>query len=119
MAFASIFRMENLGRLAAFTFYAVVGVICFVVLAIGDSRLIHVGVIGILNLITAYGLLKKRIWVVWTIIVLFFITTVFSSFTLYYSFERDLFLNLIMIVYLVLGWLFTAYTATKARVSTS
>lgn len=119
MAFASIFRMENLGRLAIFTFYAVVGVICFVVLAIVDSRLIHVGVIGILNLITAYGLLKKRIWVVWTIVVLFFITTVFSGFTLYYSFERNLFLNLVMIVYLVLSWLFTAYAATRARVSTS
>lgn len=108
-------KMENVGMIAAFVFYAVVGTICFVVLAIVDFSLIHVGIIGILSLITAYGLLKSRVWALWVIIALLFIATTFSGYTLYFAFEKDVLLDASMIAYLIFTWVFTAYTAAKRK----
>jgi hypothetical protein len=98
----------------AFVFYAVAGIICFVVLAM-DFGLVHIGIIGILSLITAYGLLMKREWTIWLIVMLFFIVTVFSIVNLYYSLGKDLILDISMIAYLILTWIFTAYTAAKRK----
>jgi hypothetical protein len=105
--------MENIGMLSAVAFYAVVGIVCFAVLAVVDFRFVHIGIIGILSLITAYGLFMKRGWSIWLVAMLFFIATTFSAYTLYYFGLRDLILGLSMIAYMLLTWVFTAYTASK------
>ena len=115
MSLKSKLKMESVGMSAAFVFYAIVGIACFAVLAIGDFRLIHIGIIGILSLITAYGLFKKRIWTIWVVVALFFIATTFSAYTLYHALEKDLLLDMSMVAYLILTWIFTAYTATKRK----
>jgi len=115
MSLRSKLKVESVGMFAAFVFYAVVGILCFAVLAIVDFSLVHVGIIGILSLITAYGLLKSRAWALWVVIALFFIATTFSAYTLYFAFEKDVVLDVSMIAYLIFTWVFTAYTAAKRK----
>ncbi|NWF87186.1 hypothetical protein HXY32_05195 [Candidatus Bathyarchaeota archaeon] len=113
MPLKSKLKMEDAGIFAAAAFYTVVGIISFAVLAVVDFRLVHIGIIGILSLITAYGLFMKRSWSIWLIVMLFFIATTFSVYTLYYFGLQDLIFGLSMLAYLVLTWFFTAYTAAK------
>lgn len=115
MSLRSKLKVESVGYFAAFVFYAVVGIICFAVLAIVDFGLIHIGIIGILSLITAYGLLKSRAWTLWVVIALLFIATTFSAYTLYFAFEKDLLLDVGMIAYLIFTWVFTGYAAAKRK----
>ena len=113
MSLRSKLKVESVGMFVAFIFYAVVGITCFAVLALVDFSLVHIGIIGILSLITAYGLLKSRAWTLWVVIALLFIATTFSAYTLYFAFEKNLLLDVGTIAYLVLTWVFTAYTAAK------
>ena len=115
MGLKSRFRVENVGVLATFSFYAIVGILCFVFFAMANFPP-HVGIIGILNLVAAYGLLRKRSWAIWVVVMLFFIATTFSAYMLYYLFGLDLFLDISMIAYLVLTWAFTAYVAAKRKI---
>lgn len=115
MSLRSKLKVESVGMFAAFVFYAVVGIICFAVLTIVDFSLIHIGIIGILSLITAYGLLKSRAWTLWVVVALLFIATTFSAYTLYFAFKKDLLLAVGMIIYLIFTWVFTAYTAAKRK----
>jgi hypothetical protein len=114
MSLGSKLKIESKAMFAAFVFYAVVGIMCFLVLAT-DFRLVHIGIIGIFSLLTAYGLLRKRIWTIWLIAILFFIVTTFSAYTLYYFFGKNLILDVSMVAYLILTWVFTAYTAAKRK----
>lgn len=114
MSFKSKIKIESTRMFAAFAFYALVGIICFGVLAM-DFRLVHISIIGILSLITAYGLLKSRVWTIWVVAALFFIGTTFSAYMLYFAFEKNLFLDVILIAYLSLTWVFTAYTVAKRK----
>jgi hypothetical protein len=115
MSLKSKLKIENVGMFTAFVFYAIVGIICFAVLAMVDFGLIHIGIVGVLSLITAYGLLRSRVWAIWVVVALFFIATTFSAYTLYSAFQKDLFLDVSMIAYLILTWIFTAYTATNRK----
>jgi hypothetical protein len=115
MSLKSKLKIENVGMFAAFVFYAVVGIICFAVLAIVDFSLVHIGIIGILSLITAYGLLRSRAWTLWVVVALLFIATTFSAYTLYFAFEKDVLLDVGIIAYLLFTWIFTAYTAAKRK----
>jgi len=114
MSLKSKLKIENVGIFAALVFYAIVGIICFATLVI-DFRLAHVGIIGVLSLITAYGLFKKRVWTIWLVVMLFFVATTFSAYTIYYLLGKDLLLDTSMIAYLTLTWIFTAYTAAKRK----
>jgi len=114
MSLKSKLKIENIGMFAAFVFYAVVGIVCFVLLPMSNIPP-HIGIIGILSLITAYGLFRKRVWTIWFVVVLFFVATTFSAYTLYCLLGKDLLLDISVIVYLVLTWVFTAYTATKRK----
>jgi len=115
MSLKSKLKIENVGMFVAFVFYAVVGIICFAVLAIVNFSLVHIGIIGILSLITAYGLLRSRAWTLWVVVALLFIATTFSAYTLYFAFEKDVLLDVGMIAYLLFTWVFTAYTAAKRK----
>jgi len=114
MSLKSKLKIENIGMVAALAFYAIVGIVCFAVLPIADFPP-HIGIIGILSLITAYGLFKKRVWTIWLVVMLFFIATTFSAIMLYYFLGKDLLLDVSMIAYLISTWVFTAYTATKRK----
>lgn len=115
MSLKSKLQIESMGMFASFVFYVFVGLVCFTILAVVDFRLIHIGIIGILSLITAYGLFKNRSWALWVVVTLFFIATTFSVFMLYYAFGQDMLLNVSVIVYLILTWFFTGYTALKRK----
>jgi hypothetical protein len=115
MSLKSKLKIESVGMFASLVFYAIVGIVCFATLAMVDFRLIHIGIIGILSLMTAYGLFKNRVWALWVVVALFFIVTTFSVYTLYYALGKDLLLGIGMIAYLILTWIFTAYTASKRR----
>ena len=114
MSLKSKLKIEDLGMFTAFIFYTIVGIAFLAVLAM-DFRLVHIGIIGILSLITAYGLFKKRTWAIWLVAMVFFIATTFSAVTLYYVLGNDLLLGITVIAYLILTWIFTAYTAAKRR----
>ncbi|MEM3666794.1 MAG: hypothetical protein QW222_06915 [Candidatus Bathyarchaeia archaeon] len=115
MMFKSKLKTENIGILLAFAFYAIVGISCFAVLPSANFPP-HIGIIGILSLIAAYGLFKKRLWSLWLVIALLFIATTFSVYTLYYMLGKYVLLDLSMIVYLILTWFFTVYIATKRKI---
>lgn len=114
MSLKSKLKIESFGMFAAFIFYAIAGIIFFAFLPIANFPP-HIGIIGIFSLLTAYGLFKKRAWAIWLVLMLFFIATTFSAFTIYYVFGNDLFLSIGMITYLILTWVFTAYTTAKRR----
>jgi hypothetical protein len=114
MGFKEKLKVESLGMFAASIFYAVTGIICFAVLA-ADFRLIHIALIGIFSLASAYSLFRRRAWAIWFIMPLFFTATTFAASMLYYTMGSDIILSLTMTVYLVLTWIFTAYTAAKRK----
>jgi hypothetical protein len=115
MSLKSRLKIENVGMFAALIFYALVGLLCFTVLTMVDFRLVHIGIMGILSLITAYGLFEKRSWSLWVVVALFFIGTTFSAYTLYYTLGKDLFLDISAVAYLIFTWVFTIYVAAKRR----
>lgn len=106
-------RIESFGIAAASLFYAVVGVICFSVLAVIDFRLVHIGIIGVLSLTAAYGVLRSKVWSTWVVVALFFIGTTFSVYTLYRTFWGRFLLDGVLVVYLFFTWVFTVYITTK------
>ncbi|MEM3695172.1 MAG: hypothetical protein QXJ11_04360 [Candidatus Bathyarchaeia archaeon] len=114
MSIKSKLKIESTGMLLAFVFYIVAGALCFYFLATNPS-LIHVGMIGILSVITAYGVFGKRFWALWTAIILFFMVTMFSAVMLYYFFGTDIIIDLGFVAYLILTWIATAYLASKRR----
>lgn len=115
MSLKSKLGMEDMGLFAAFAFYGVVGILCFAALAIVDFRLVHIGIIGILSLATAYGLSRNRVWALWSVIVLFFMATTFSLYSLYFFWGEFPLLDATMIAYLILSWVFTIYVAARRR----
>ncbi|MEM2994502.1 MAG: hypothetical protein QXI91_00585 [Candidatus Bathyarchaeia archaeon] len=112
MSVKSKLKIENIGMFIAFIFYTVAGIICFIVLPRANFPP-HLGIMGVLNLITAYGLFKKRFWAIWAVVMLFFIVTTFSAFTLLC--DGEFLLTVSAVAYLVLTWVFTAYTTAKRK----
>jgi uncharacterized membrane protein YecN with MAPEG domain len=114
MSLKSKLKIENIGMFATFIFYAIVGIVCFVVLPMTNFPP-HFGIIGIFSLVAAYGLFKKRVWAIWLVAMLFFIATTVSVVTLYHVLLNDLLLGISSIAYLILTWVFTAYTVAKRK----
>jgi hypothetical protein len=114
MSLGSKLKIENIGMFLSSAFYAVAGIIFFAALVMASYPL-HLGIIGIFSLIAAYGLFKKRNWVIWFIIVLFCAATTFSAYILYYSFWENLLISTGAIAYLILTWVVTAYSASKRK----
>lgn len=115
MSIKSKLNMENIGVFLALAFYAVVGIICFVVLPLANFPP-HIGIMGILSLITAYGIFKKRVWAVWFVVMLLFIATTFSAYMLYSYFGKDFIIDISMVAYLILTWVFTVYIVAKRKI---
>jgi hypothetical protein len=114
MSFASKLKMESVGMMLTLIFYLIVGIVSFAELAITYSPP-YIGIIGAFSLVTAYGLFRKRSWTIWFVAVLFLTATTFATYTLYYFFWQNLLLTIGVLAYLVLTWIFTAYTASKRK----
>jgi uncharacterized membrane protein (DUF2068 family) len=114
MSFKSKLKIDDSGMFVALIFYAVAGIISFATLPMAGFPP-HIGIIGILSLIIAYGLFRKRTWTIWFVVILFFTATAFSAIMLYYYFGTDLILDMSMIAYLILTWIFTVYIADKRK----
>jgi len=115
VGFKSRLKTENMGLLLASIFYAVVGIICFIILATIDYELVYIGLIGIISLVTAYGLIRRRRWALWSAFVLFFTNTAFAASMLYYTVGGDILIDTAMILYLALTWVATVYLAARRK----
>jgi hypothetical protein len=104
----------DIGALAPVAFYGAVGVLLLALLPFANFPP-HVGLTGILSLITAYGIFKKRFWAVWLVVALFFVATTFSLYTLYFIAFSNWTVSIGMITYAVLTWVFTLYIALKRK----
>ena len=75
----------------------------------------QIGLLGIISLVTAYGLLRKRIWSFWLVAILFVSATTFAVFMLYDVWAKEIVTSLIVGAYLVLTWIFTGYAIMKRK----
>jgi hypothetical protein len=114
--FGSKLKTADIKTLAPVAFYGAVGVLFLALLPFANFPP-HIGLTGILSLITAYSLFKKRFWAVWLVIALFFVATTFSLYTLYYIIFSNWIVGISMIIYAVLMWAFTAYVVLKRKPS--
>jgi hypothetical protein len=112
MSIMSRWKIENNGMLLVSVFYIIVGIICFVVLPLALYPP-HFAIIGILSLVTAYGLFMKRSWALYPVIILFLMATVLSIYTLYFLFMEDIMISISITAYLILTWVATAYTVAR------
>jgi len=115
MSLGSKLRIESWGMFATSAFYAIVGIAFLALLPLSGFPP-HVGILGILSLIAAYGMFRKRAWSFWFIIILFFTSTTYSSYVIYSVLTSNYLLGVGMIFYLILTWVFTAYAADKRKV---
>lgn len=115
MGFKSKLKTENIGLLLASIFYASVGVVCFIVLATIDYKLVHIGLMGIISLATAYGLFRRRRWALWSAFVLFFTNTAFAVSMLCYTMGGDILIDTAITLYLILTWVATIYLAVRRK----
>jgi hypothetical protein len=114
MSLGSRLGIESKGMAATLVFYAVVGVVFLALLPLTGFPP-HVGIISVFSLATAYGTFRKRSWAIWPVIILFFVATTFSVYTLYFYLLSDYVLSIGMILYLIATWVFTGYVASKRR----
>lgn len=105
---ASKLGTQNLASLASIAFYGAAGIAFFVLLGLSGFPP-HVALMGITSLVAAYGLFTNRKWVRWLVIALFFVSTTFALYTLYFVAATDAVTSAGMIVYAVLTWIFTVY----------
>ncbi len=112
MAFASALKNISLTTIAPVAFYAAAGIAFLVLLPIAGFPP-HVGLTGIVSLITAYALLTKRRWATWLVVILFFVATTISLYTLYFILLSNWLASLGLFLYAVLTWYFTYYTLLK------
>jgi uncharacterized membrane protein (DUF2068 family) len=111
MSLGSKLGLENKGMFTAFVFYAAAGIVLLAYLLVATAP--QLAILGVFSLIASYGLFMKRSWTTWFIIIQFFAATTFSASQLYYSLFTDFLMSLGVVAYLLLTWLFTAYTLSK------
>jgi len=119
MSFMSKLKtMKTMGirALAPIAFYGVVGILLLALLPFANFPP-HIGLTGIMSLITAYGLFTKRSWATWLVAALFFVATTLSLYTLYYILFSNWIVGISMIAYAVLTWVFTARILLKRKES--
>lgn len=105
-------KNANLGTVASIAFYAVTGVLLIILLPLANY-LPHIGLTGVMSLITAYALFMKRSWGKWLVASLFFVVTTMSFLTVYFILFSNLLVSMALILYAVLTWYFTYYVFIK------
>ena len=116
ITFKSKLKTVSAQKLALVVFYGAVGVIFLALLPFANFPP-HIGLTGILSLITAYGILKKKTWALWLVVALFAVATTFSLYTLYVFTFTNWVLGASMIIYAVLTWLITFYILLKRKLT--
>ena len=115
-------KIGKLGWMFAFSvFYVIVGGMMFFLLVLSGLADFPIGILGFLCLVTAYGLIKTRKWATWLVGAVFALGITFGATTLYasiriYTFSPSfsiLLFHLVLIVYLVLTALASAYVFAK------
>jgi hypothetical protein len=114
VSFASKLKTADVQTLAPAVFYGAAGIILLVMLPLANFPP-HIGLTGILSLVTAYGILKKRFWAFWLVVALFAVATTISLYTLYVIAFTNVIVGVSMIVYAVLTWLVTLYIVLKRK----
>jgi hypothetical protein len=118
MQLASKLRNLNLGTLATIGFFGIAGIILLIMLPLNGYPP-HIGLMGIISLIAAYGLLQKRGWSIWLIAALFLVANTFSIYTLFFVAGTDALATVTMLTYVILTWVFTVYAvATRKAILT-
>ncbi len=112
MSFGSKLKNAGIRTLAPVAFYGIVGIIFLALLPFANFPP-HVGLTGILSLITAYGIFKKSFWALWLVGALFAVATTISLYTLYVVQFSNWLVGISMVAYAVLTWVFTAYIMLK------
>jgi len=119
MTLKSKLKVESLGMFVFSVFYAVVGAALVFILVVSNfTAPPHVGVLGLLSLITAYGVFRMRKWSVLLVIALFFLGITFDATTLYYlivwqTFEEALLFYVTLIAYLIMTVVASLYVVAK------
>ena len=114
MSFGSKLKTAGIRTLAPVAFYGAVGIIFLALLPLANFPP-HIGLTGILSLIAAYGIFKKRSWAVWLVVALFAVATTLSLYTLYLIAFTNWIVAISMIAYAVLTWAFTADIVLKRK----
>jgi len=112
-------KVENSVMLLFSIFYAIVGIAFLSTFVIYDLQLLHLGIIGVLSLITAYGMFRMKKWVIWLIVVLFFLGNTVGIITLTlasgWPAEFGVLLQLPLIIYLIITWVISIYVVAKRK----
>ena len=118
MTLKSKLKIESPAVLVFSIFYVVVGVAEVFVLVMSNFTVFYIGVLGLLNLFTAYGLFRMKRWSVLLVIALFFLGITFGATTLYNSvvlqtFEGALLFHVALIAYLFMTLVTSIYVMAK------
>ncbi len=112
MSLPSALKSFSVTALAPVIFYAAAGIVFLVLLAFADFPP-HIGLTGVVSLITAYAFFTKRRWATWLVVILFFVNTTISLYTLYFILLSNWLASLGLILYAVLTWYFTYFALLK------
>jgi len=121
MTLKSKLKIESPVLLIFSVFYIIVGAAEVFILVVSNlTAPPHVGVLGLLSLITAYGLFRMRKWSVLLVTALFFLGITFGATTLYDSillqtFEGALLFHVALIAYLVMTVIAFIYVVAKRK----
>jgi uncharacterized membrane protein (DUF2068 family) len=121
------FKIEKLGIVVFSIFYAIAGGAEIFILYLSDFSLFTLGFLGILSLMTAFGLVKAKKWVPWFVVILLFLGITFGVTTLYTSILTQTFnpsldilsFHLALIVYLFMTIIASIYVLAKRETFSS
>jgi len=114
VSLASKLKSFNRIELITIVFFAISGIALLVYLPLTGFPP-QLGFLGILSLITAYGVFTKRAWAPWLVFILFVGGSTFSLYTLYSIGFSNAPIALIMIAYTVLMWVSAFYLLLKKK----
>ena len=104
----STLKSFNRIEISGLAFFAISGIILLVFLPFTGFPP-QLALLGILSLITDYGIFTKRAWAPWLLFVLFAGASTFSIYTLVIAGFSNAILGISLTVYAVLTWVFTVY----------
>jgi len=120
MPLKSRLKVENPAVLLFSAFYVIVGIIFLFIFVIYNLRLLHLGIIGALSLMAAYGVFRMEKWAVWLVVALFLLGTTFGAITLIDSIvlqtlQGALLFHVALIAYLIMTVVALIYVAAKRK----
>jgi len=120
MPLKSRLKAENPAVLLFSAFYVIVGIVFLFIFVIYNLRLLHLGIIGVLSLMAAYGVFRMEKWAVWLVVGLFLLGTTFGAITLIDSIvlqtlQGALLFHVALIAYLIMMVVALIYVAAKRK----